>query len=545
MGSTAFAAGEGEGSEAPATPEYSITVNNENSAMSINGKTYNAYKLFDLKYNGDKYSYTISTDNKFYKTKDAKDVLDLYFDFTDIASDSTTKTVTVKTAKQDETSKTLTASDVRALADALQPYIAGAVAAGSATATAESVTIGLAEAGYYIVTGTVVPTDPNSKEEVVSAVILDNADKTATVKPKADVPTLDKKITNVTDNGSVLDDNGKAAVAKVGSTVTYELISNRPDLTGYSNYVFTFGDKITSGLDYVNNSFKLKVGNGEATSVVPELSQDKKSFIYTIPFNTLKTYEPGVAIILTYDCTVNSNALTTDYENNTANLTYSHSPYDEETNETPDKKTYVIDLNLDVDKVAENAEGEKLTGAEFKLYREVTTTTDPEEEDVDATTTTKKEYYKWVNDVVTWTNEENADVFETDNGKLKQQIRGLDVGEYFLVETKAPDGYNLLKDPVIVVINANANDVAAVETVTYTATYGGETAVMTNGTVNLATETQAQKQPVATGVIVNNSGTELPSTGGIGTTIFYVVGGIMVAGAVVFLLTKRRVAGNE
>lgn len=514
-----------------AASEYSIKVTNDNEAMSINGKTYSAYKLFDVKYSGNNYSYTIKTTNPFYSTADAKAVLDTYFDFADIASDTTTKTVTVKESKWvSAQNKTLSDADVRALADALQPYISGNPA-GSGVAANESATIEVPTAGYYIVTGTVKPTDPaNSDKEVVSAVILDNADPTAEVKPKASVPPLDKKITKVQEGttdvtaDNKLDEAGKAAVAKVGSTVSYELDSNAPDLTGYSDYKFIFKDSITSGLEYVKNSFKLKVGSGAAADITPTFATDNKSFTYTIPYNTLKTYTKGDPIVLTYDCKVTSAALTYDFENNTAKLEYSKSPYSTETNETPEKKTYVIDLNLDVNKVAETANGTALTGAKFKLRKSET------------------EYYKWDSaSGVTWVTEANADVFETNEGKLTQQVRGLDNGTYYLVETEAPTGYNPLKEPITVVIKASKTD----NTVTYTATAGGETAAVTNGTIDLTKAQENNKQPVVTATVINKTGAVLPGTGGIGTVIFYVLGSLLVVGCGIVLISKRRMKSTK
>ena len=523
---------------------HKITITNTNTNMSIDGKTYNAYKLFDSTHIGTAYAYSMPTSSQFYSddlladpaptTDSLAKVLRTYFTFEAVPGDTTKVNV-----KNINYPNEMTAAQARAFADAIQPYIASMSPTASGTASGETAVINLptdaAGVGYYIVTGDVKPKDPaNPADTVVSAVILTNEDPTATIKPKASVPPFNKKTTKVTEGTTVvdnalLDNKGKAAVAKVGSTVSYELETTIPDLTGYSKYTFKFGDAITPGLDYVKTSFYLKVGTADPVSVTPTFADDNKSFTYTFPYETLLTYQNqiGAKVVLTYDCTVNDNALTYDYENNTASLTYSRSPYDDVENETPKQKTYVIDLNLDVDKV--NAAGDKLTGAKFKLYRGTTT----------------KEFYKWdaTAKKVTWTTEADADVFETQNGKLKQQVRGLDKGTYFFLETEPPTGYNLLTQPVQVDITVveDANG----ETVTYTAKYGNKDATVTNGAVTLTTETQAEKQPVAEGTILNQSGTELPSTGGMGTTILYTIGGIMLVGGAIALVSKKRVANME
>jgi len=565
-----------------AVGDYNITITNDNNSMSINGKQYKAYKVFALTLGGkttttatdpetgaetstdsySAYAYSIkNTDWAWAKlttgaTTAANGVITTSYGIklTPSAADPTTYVVD---------GKTMTEANARSLADALQSVLPSS-ADGTGTGANESATIQLSDPGYYAVYGVVIPTDPEQQpaEEVIAAVALTTTDPDAEVKPKASVPTIDKKIKKVQEgtteiSDALLDTKGQAAVAKVGSTVTYEITATTPDLTGYTDYTYIIGDDISAGLTYDKSSFTLTINGAAATFVTSTTAATDdnelifktgdKGFDLTIPYSVLQAAGAGKNVVLTYSCTVNSSALTYDYENNTADLTYSKSPYDNTTNKTPEKKTYVIDLNLDVDKIDGSDSTKHLDGAEFKLYREVTSTAEPAEGDGATAATTTKEYYKWdaTNGKVTWVATQAAgDSFTTDStGKLSQQVRGLDKGTYYFEETVAPKGYNLLSAPVAVVITVVEAENG--ETVTYSATYGGENATMTNGAVNLASETQASgKQPVATGTIQNNSGTELPSTGGIGTTIFYTIGAILVLGAGIVLVTRRKMNAN-
>lgn len=507
-----------------------ITITNTNTRISIDGKTYNAYKLFDSTHTGTAYAYTMSTSSQFYSanllkkagedgvpTSGMAKLLWDTFTFTAVPGDTTKVNVAPK--------GTFGEAQARAFADDMQQYLASMTPDKTGKASGETATISGVDNGYYLVTGDATATSGAEPSELVSAVILTNEDPNPVVKPKADAPTLDKKITGVAEgttvvDGAVLDAAGVAAVAKVGSTVTFELDAVVPDLTGYDDYTYTFHDTMSSGLTYVANSFTIKFGTGDATAITPTI--DGQTFSYTVPFSTLDDYSAGTDVVLEYKATVNSNALTYDKENNTANLEYSNNPYDDTTEHTPDDKVYVIDINLDVDKV--NNDGAPLANASFILYR------------VNADET--KTYYKWDNNVVTWVAESAAQTFTTDStGKLTSQIQGLDKGTYYLVETAAPTGYNLLAEPIEIVISVSeGND----KKVTYRATYGGDAATMTNGVVDLTTATENNKQPVATGTVLNQSGTILPSTGGIGTTIFYILGGLLVVGAAVILVARRK-----
>jgi len=578
--------------------DYQITVDNTgNDAMSINGKDYKAYKVFSLTLGAEDTTTDPATYGAYaYSIKSTDWAFDTLTD--EATTDATTGVITTKygivltPSAADPTTYSvdgtgLNDDNTRALADALQAVLP-TNEDGKGTGANEKAVIDLAEAGWYAVYGVVIPTDPkiNPAEEVVAAVGLTTTDKKVTVSPKASVPTLDKKITGVTEDGEVLDAAGKAAVAKVGAKVSYELDSVTPDLTGYDDYTFVITDKISDGLTYDNTSLSsLKVsidgtelpatttpaGGSPVTNYTLDVSG--QTFTLTIPFATLSKYAAGKDIVVTYDAIVNSGALTTDYENNTASLEYSHSPYDTNTNHTPDKKTYVIDLNIDVLKIGNNDASKKLDGAEFKLYKTVagaatyteatayeagvtyysdndgtdTVVTIADADEFAAYTGTlytktegaaSKQYYAWADNKVTWVATQAAgDTFTTNaNGNLTQQVRGLDKGEYYLEETKAPEGFNPLSAPVKVTISVNEDN----DKVTYSATTDGVAATVTNGQVDL-TAAQNANQPVVTATINNESGSELPSTGGIGTTIFYIVGALLVCGAGVVLITRRRV----
>lgn len=567
-GITAFA------DEPGTTPKHSITIENENPTISIDGKTYRAYKLFDSTHVGTAYAYTMSTTSQFYSEKlvtgtavasgSLEELLRTYFTFTAVTGDSTIVNVAPKTG--------FDANAARAFADAIQEFLSDKTATASAEAENETAVISLdgtgAGLGYYIVTGDAAPTDPDSTETVVSAVILTNEDPNPVVNPKAGIPTLGKKITGVAEgttavDNALLDNEGKAAVAKVGSTVSYEIDSIVPDLTGYSDYTFVIGDAITAGLDYVKDSFVLMIDGTEVDidpvfalddAATADINEADRSFTLTIPYNTLKAYAAGDPIVLTYDATVNADSLSYDYVNNTAKLTYSNNPYTDETNDTPNKKTYVVNMNLDVYKVAagevasgsDAAEKLPLEGAEFVLYRVVEVEKEGQQKPVE-----EKQYYKWdtTNNVVTWVAMANAETLTTDtDGKLSQQIRGLDKGTYYLVETKAPTGYNLLKDPVEIEITATKTG----DKVTYSAQIVTRTEIGTsyenvtvnNKTIDLSLSQPTESQPVAVPTIENSTGVELPSTGGIGTTIFYVIGSILALAAGVILVTRRRMSMN-
>ncbi len=488
MATTVFAA-----DETNTTPTYTIEVNNNKENISINGITYSAYKLFNVTYDSaiEAHSYTI--------TEEFKD-----FSYTYTVND-TNKTVFGEAlinyiATLSDNAEALDAFAEAALEYATENNIA---AAGSAVASNEKATIDVTSkgAGYYLIAGTATTAQGQT---VTAACSLDTTNPTATVTVKADAPAIDKVIVNADDN------TGNGTSVNVGDTVNFKLTSKVPSMTGYETYKYIVHDTMSAGLTF-NDDVVVKIGENTLTQDTDyTVAVSGQSFTITIADLTKYTEVEGAVIEITYSANLNNNALTTDVETNKVKLEYSNNPNDDtETTETPEDVVYVYDFDIIIDKYAKDdtegtTDNTRLAGAEFVLYKKVDDT---------------KKYYKLADNTVTWIDAETEATVVTTNDQGKASFTGLEAGTYYLHETKAPDGYNQLKEDVAVTI---------------TATYG------TDGTLTTNTTKTGNGQYSLTQGIENSTGTELPETGGIGTTIFYVVGGLMVLGAAVLLITRKR-----
>ena len=271
------------------------------------------------------------------------------------------------------------------------------------------------------------------------------------------------------------------------------------------NYVLH--DTMSAGLTFDPASVAVTIGqqklakDTDYTLVTSNLT-DGCTFEVKFKDGVLK---PNDVVEVAYSAEVNEYAVIGGTGNdNKTHLTYSDTP-----KSTGERLTKTYVWQFDVFKYAMRDGKEiPLAGARFVLYK---------------TVDKKNLYAQAANGKITgWTDDQKyATVFETpDNGKFV--IAGLDADTYYLEETKAPDGYNRLKEPVNVVITAN---IASGKTVTATITYN-ETAT---GTVR----------------IENQTGVELPSTGGIGTTVFYVIGGLLMGVAVVLLVTRKKMSTSK
>ena len=247
----------------------------------------------------------------------------------------------------------------------------------------------------------------------------------------------------------------------------------------------------------------------------------------TITFNNFidQKSNAGKNIVITYSAIINENALKTNVETNKVDLEYSNNPNnDTSKGKTPEKVVYVYDFDIVIDKYTGDATtGTRLEGAKFVLYK---------------TVDGKNLYYfydetakevKWVEladaAAVAAAIQAKTITEVTTDKTGAASFKGLDTGTYYLHETEAPAGYNLLKEDVKVTITATYNDNGTIATSSATSSNNGQ---------------YQQTQPV-----LNKAGALLPSTGGMGTTIFYVLGSILVIGAVVLLVTKKRMSASD
>lgn len=341
----------------------------------------------------------------------------------------------------------------------------------------------------------------------------------ATVTEKIQVPTIKKEVANQGNHTSV----------DIGDDIDFKLTATVPDMANYNNYTFVIRDTLSDGLTFKDGSVAVTVAGDAFTDyewTAP--TKDKNEFAITFTKKKLSEkleHNAGATIVVTYKATLNSNALTKDKETNTAKLTYSNNPdgTGTGTGTTPDAPVYIYNFDLTVDKFdgTENetvsADSKRLKGATFILYK-------VEE--------SKTLYYvqNKTTKAVTWDENKTKATSQETNANGKATFEGLKEGTYYLEEIKAPSGYNTLKDPVPVTIKATYN---------------------TDGTLNTTaadcklTHEAEGKHYYQVESIANKAGAVLPSTGGIGTTIFYVLGSILALGAAVLLIAKKRMNGQD
>lgn len=471
-----------------------ITINN-----TTEGETYSAYKLFDVTVSGTNYSYS-TTD-----TALVNELKEIGLTFTTSADGNTYYVVTdasgnnfVTDMSVDEDG-TMTAAELAEALNGEDVILGTPVATETVAANTNSITLGdgngegdvpSLDSGYYFVTST-----------VGSLCFLQTNNSAVEIAEKNEAPTVEKDVTTPTNNDTV----------EVGDVLTYTITVTVQD--GAENYVVH--DQMSDGLT-LNENVIVKVGettltegtNGQYTiNYNPNESVQDPDCVFEITFNQeyLDGLADGTQIVITYTATVNGNAVVgTDPETNQAILDYGNSSHVK----TDEGKTEVYTYDFNLTKYNEG-KTERLTGAEFKLYDQ-------------ATGGTAIQFIKTGDTYRVAMTDEVAPEGSTKTDTITAgsvTIQGLAGKTYYLEETKAPDGYNMLKQRVEVTFGKKA---------------GVETETPTLAQMDLTDQD-----------VENVAGSLLPSTGGMGTTVLYIAGAALVLGAGITLVVRRRMNSDQ
>lgn len=489
---TAFAAG-----------NCTLTVNVKSGEgvpqQTLEGQTINLYKLFDVtesKTGGtENYAYTV---NDTYKSALAS-VLK-------IDENSTNETIVKAVTNLGESNN----SKVQKFANDFTAYALQNSLAATTTSNklgdVTSHTFSNLDAGYYLVYVT------GGKEIQSSLVTVD--DTTNTVDLKTEAPSIAKEADKTT--------------VEIGQVVKYTVTGSIPDTTGYSEYVYKIHDELSTGLDFVNDENGTALEAGATTVNVKVAFTDAGvTAVGTAPITAtldkgnnrkmsldLSTWvrdnqaNKGKKFTVTYYAKVNKGAVVT--EKNKAQLEYGNKPGETTTTTPSEAKTPTYPLDILKKK---SGTDEKLAGAKFSLYK----TKDDADKGQNAITVSGNKGNYVVDSTSSVTEFESVNDIAGKGYNLR--VNGLAEGTYYLVETKAPDGFNKLTAPVVIKITKSSD------------------ADVNNWTISKDNANEEDKIID----IENSTGSLLPSTGGAGVIVFAGVAILLVFGvAVSFIRDKRK-----
>lgn len=380
-----------------------------------------------------------------------------------------------------------------------------------ASAKDSTVIDGLA-AGYYLVKDK-NGTQANTQDAYTKFIVQVVGDTEA--KVKSDVPTVVKKVKDTNDSTGTTSDWQDSADYDIGDDVPYQVTGTMPNnIADYTTYKYTFTDTMSKGLTYTAKNAKITIGETDVTSSFKETVTANTDGTTTVTWDcdNLKgiknvTLAENTTVVVNYTAKLNENAVLGSAGNpNEVDLTYSNNPNkggEGETGKTPKDKNIVFTYKTIVNKVDQDKKS--LAGAAFKL----------EKKQSDGS-------YKLVKEFTAGT-------------ETSFEFKGLDDGDYKLTETTTPAGYNTIA-PIEFTISAEHDADSADPKLT---------SLSGSVTTGEATFTADKDAGSLTTDVVNKKGSTLPSTGGMGTTLLYVAGGILVACAAAYVVISRKHSTNK
>ena len=488
MSVTAFAAG----------TTCSLTVNAK-GGQDLKGQTINLYKLFDVTESGTtgskNYAYTVNTETGY------KNALVSVLGSPITAASTDEQFAAAVSAIGSNNSIEVQNFANKFTTCALTNSLAATATSGKITESKTTYEFTDLNAGYYLVYVT------GGKEIQSSLVTVDET--TNTVNLKTEAPSIEKTANKETVN--------------IGDVVTYTVKGSIPDTTGYDQYQYIIHDTLSKGLDFVNdatgtacegNSVKVTVVYTDATdaSTAPttatiDTENSRKMSLDLSAWVKASQANKGKEFTVTYYAKVNKDAEVTN--NNKASLEYGNNPSDTTTTTPSEAKTNTYPL--DIKKINKKTK-ELLADAKFSLYRFETNAKNGE--NAIAVTGSNGSY---VVDADSKNTVFESVATEVENG-YNLHLNGLAAGDYWLVETQAPEGFNKLTDPIKVTITKDGD---------------------TNWTVKKNDKSEDDKIID----IENSTDSLLPSTGGRGAIVFAVIAALLVFGvAVSFIRDKRKEA---
>jgi len=465
------------------------------SNVDMSTKTITIYKLFDL------------------ETEGAKDSKVYYYSWKELGGTEAffaskgKKTIIEAT----EYIRTLSGTDLTLLAEEYYTFCKDRTDVEKYTISqAETVEFTGLDKGYYLVYDVQAESDDTAK----SVAILANLEKETEIPLKIETVTVEKEADQTS--------------ANVGDTVTFTVTSTVPDTTGYTSYSFVVNDTMSKGLDF-NNDVKVFIDEVEYDKTTVTFNKDTSTGLTTINItfdeNEFIKLEKDKKIKITYSADLNQNSIQEIENSNEVKIIYSNDPTSDSTGITVPVKVYVYTYTVDFTK--KNTKGEALEAAQFVLKY------------TDDSNVTK--YVKFVDGELTLVDSQNDATTYTSGKDGTFSISGLKEGTYTLVETLAPDGYSLPNfDGFTFTIAQELDSVGKLTSATFSY-ISDDNNVVAKGYMTDTDTIEATLRPFAINVL-NAKGDGLPSTGGIGTTIFTIIGiSVMALSGIALALRSKKV----